>query len=117
MTRGPYNTKRKRAQAEEDDDSRAQAEKFRAYYDGLFSESKLPFVTAKRALAESAATLLVELGVLRERQRQGVIATEEVRVMPALASNVRRLIESMGVSKMPDDDGVDFNSDDDLPTE
>ena len=75
--------------------------------DKLMSESPIEGTATKLLLAESVAALRFELRVLLAKQKEGKIRAEEVRVIPGLASNIRRTLERLGTTN-PVEEDFDF---------
>lgn len=73
----------------------------------LMSESPIEGEMTKLCLAESAAALRFELRFLLAKQKEGKIRAEEVRVIPGLASNLRRILERLGTTQ-PVEEDFDF---------
>ena len=60
------------------------------------------------ALSESAATLLVHQRLVIERSARGEVSGEVLRTLPSVASNIRRICESLGSVVPAADDEPDF---------
>src|SRR3990167_1150075 len=59
------------------------------------AQSPLALESAKEALADSLATLRVHQQLLREQEAVGDLGAEESRTLPAVASAIRRICESL----------------------
>ena len=70
----------------------------------LADESKIDGRATRLVLAETIAAMRFELQLLMGKQRKEELRAEEVRALPALASNMRRLLESLGNTEKADDD-------------
>ena len=67
----------------------------------LIAESPIEGEATKLLLAESAAACRFELRViLAKQQRDGKLLGDEVRVIPGLTSNMRRLLERLGTTTL-----------------
>lgn len=106
MTRGPYNTKRKSATPDEDGGLSSDAN-FVEFRDWAIGESPIKSQAAKLAMAEALAALRVEQRILIQKLGRGTITAEELRQITGVASNIRRLCESLGIVEH-NEEGVDF---------
>ena len=70
----------------------------------LAEESKIEGRATRLVLAETIAAMRFELQLLMGKQRKEELRAEEVRALPALASNMRRLLESLGNTEKEEDD-------------
>ena len=67
----------------------------------LIAESPIEGEATKLLLAESAAACRFELRViLAKQQRDGKLLGDEIRVIPGLTSNMRRLLERLGTTTL-----------------
>ena len=73
----------------------------------LFTESRIDNAATKMALCEAVAALRFELKILLKRQAENEISIAEVRSIPAIASNMRRLLEQLGTAT-PSEETFDF---------
>lgn len=69
------------------------------------AESPVVSPAGKQAMAEQLATLVVLQRELARRLALGALTAEEVRTIPGVASNARRIAESLGVVIQDDDEG------------
>ena len=87
----------------------AQPSEVKALATRLAKESPLKNKEAKRALAESAASLIVHQRQLMSRNlTERGLPAEEARTIPAVASGLRRALEALGVLAPAEEDAVDF---------
>lgn len=73
----------------------------------LFTESRINNEATKMTLCEAVAALRFELKILLKRQAANEISIDEVRSIPAIASNMRRLLEQLGTAT-PTEEEIDF---------
>ena len=67
----------------------------------LIQESPIEGEATKLLLAESAAACRFELRIILEKQqRDGRLLGDEIRVIPGLASNMRRILERLGTTEL-----------------
>ncbi|MEK0431102.1 MAG: hypothetical protein RL139_906 [Gemmatimonadota bacterium] len=71
---------------------------------GLVKDSPLESAHAKALLAQAAGLLSAQLRDLEHRLATGTISAEEQRAIPAVASNLRRMCESLKVTVEADED-------------
>ena len=72
--------------------------------DALIAESPIKKAQTARVLAECVASMRLQLQQMRPRQEADDLKGDEVRALPALASNMRRLLESLGTTRHGDED-------------
>jgi len=65
----------------------------------LSQQAQLESEAAVETLARAATTVDLQLRDLRLRIEQGTIGSDEVRAVPSLASNLRRICEALGVTQ------------------
>ena len=61
----------------------------------LVAESPIKGETSALLLAEAVTELRFQLQELSQKRREGTIKVDEARTLPALASNMRRLLEEL----------------------
>ena len=73
----------------------------------LIEESPIEGEATKLLLAESAAACRFELRIiLAKHQRDGKLLGDEIRVIPGLTSNMRRLLERLGTTVLVEEDPI-----------
>ena len=72
--------------------------------EALVKESPIGKEHTARTLAECIASMRMQLRNMRPRQEADILTGDEVRALPALASNMRRLLESLGSTRHEEDD-------------
>ena len=107
MARGSYNTIRK---SSEPDEKRALS--VNATWDDLrdkiIEESPLKSEAAKLAAADSAATLYIQQGHLRNKLAGGTITADELRQIPAVANQINKVLATLGIIELYEED-LDFS--------
>ena len=73
----------------------------------LMEESPLENTGAKLLLAETVAAMRFELRAIIAKQKVENLRVDEVRSIPALASNIRRNLETLGTTKLQEEE-LDF---------
>ena len=68
----------------------------------LVSESPIKGETSALILAETVTELRFQLQELGQKRREGTIKVDEARTLPALASNMRRLLEELKTTTADD---------------
>lgn len=63
---------------------------------------------AKRALCDTLAALHQHLRIMCDRRDRGIATTDETRTFPAVASGIRRLSESLGLTGPTEQDPEDL---------
>ena len=101
--RGPYNTKRKTSAP---DENRALAvdATWDDLRDKILEESPLKSVAAKRAAADSAATLFIQQQHLKNKLSGGTITADEMRQIPAVANQLNKILATLGIIEFQEDD-------------
>tara|TARA_B100001123_G_C14348000_1_gene645826 strand:+ start:90 stop:419 length:330 start_codon:yes stop_codon:yes gene_type:complete len=106
VARGPYNTSRKSAEPDHD-----RALKVNATFDDLrnkiLEESPLKSEAAKLAAADSAATLYIQQGHLKNKLSNGTITADELRQIPAVANQINKILATLGIIELHEED-LDF---------
>ena len=72
-------------------------------FDRLKTESRVKNETAKEALAMTAVALMEEIGRLRTLAKSSKITADEARAFPAVASNLRRTLDALGLLGLEED--------------
>ena len=95
MIRGPYETKRKKAKT---DTVNALAklpyqEFVTRFYNGMTVKDE----SARLTLAETAATLRIEIKLLLQKQAKDTAGSEDVRALPAITRELRKTLEAGGM--------------------
>lgn len=72
--------------------------------EALVEESPIQKEQTARMLAECIASMRMQLKQMRPRQEADILTGDEVRALPALASNMRRLLESLGTTRHEDEE-------------
>jgi hypothetical protein len=70
----------------------------------LEKSSPLKDVHAKRVLCEALATLRVTMRDLLLKQASRTASVDEVRIIPSVASNIRRIVESLELTGVEEPD-------------
>ena len=68
----------------------------------LVSESPIKGETSALILAEAVAELRFQLRELSQKREEGTLKSDEIRTLPALASNMRRLLEELKTTTADD---------------
>lgn len=71
-------------------------------------ESPIESPAARAALAESAAILIAHQRILFSREALGTLGAEESRTLPSIASNVRRILDTLKLTGEPPEEFEDF---------
>lgn len=73
----------------------------------MLADSPLKSAATATFLGAQLDTLLRQTRALRKKQRRGPLRADEARTIPALASNAKRLCDTLGttVQTDPDEDG------------
>ena len=102
--------RRRRQFAEKTDERREEAdqawEKLKESAAEFVDQSPLRSEAAKAALAETLAGLLAHQRTLMDRQFMGTITAEESRTLPAVASNIKRVTDALGLTQINEDDDI-----------
>lgn len=72
------------------------------------ADSPIESMAAKNALSESAAILLAHQRILFAREALGTLGAEESRTLPSIASNVRRILDTLKLTDPPEEELEDF---------
>jgi len=75
----------------------------------LFNASSLVNEDIKRTLAETYATLLLQIEDLRERIIRGVISVDEARTLPPLINHLRKTAADLRLLKSGEEMGLSLN--------
>tara|TARA_Y100001938_G_scaffold101247_1_gene138348 strand:- start:3199 stop:3525 length:327 start_codon:yes stop_codon:yes gene_type:complete len=106
MARTKKTTRRKRIDLEATPAQiAATVEKLAAQFE---KDSPIESVAAKSALAESAAILISHQRILFAREALGTLGAEESRTLPSIASNVRRILDTLKLTEEPPEQLEDF---------
>ncbi len=73
-------------------------------------ESPIESRAAKAALAESVAILISHQRILFAREALGTLGAEESRTLPSIASNVRRILDTLKLTEEPPEKLEDFTA-------
>ena len=73
-------------------------------------ESPIESRAAAAALAESAAILISHQRILFAREALGKLGAEESRTLPSIASNVRRILDTLKLTEEPPEQLEDFTT-------
>ena len=84
-------------------DTRSPLEVYNDTAKTLAEESPMEKIEARRVLSESVAVLRVQLMGLLQKQADGTITSDETRAIPAVASNIRRNLDALGVTDLIDE--------------
>lgn len=107
MVRGPYNTIRK-SSAPDKERALSVTATFDELRDRILAESPLKSAAAKLAAADSAATLFVQQGHLRNKLSDGTITADELRQIPAVANQINKVLSTLGIVEVYEED-LDFS--------
>lgn len=75
--------------------------------EAVISDSQLRSRAVSQVLAETLDAAREQLSTLRDKQRRGVLRVDEARTIPALMSNMKRIVDTMGVTIKIDPDETD----------
>lgn len=73
-------------------------------------DSPIESDAARFALAESAAILISHQRILFAREALGTLGAEESRTLPSIASNVRRILDTLKLTEEPPEQIEDFSA-------
>jgi len=107
VVRGPYNTIRK-SSAPDEERALSVTATFDELRDRILAESPLKSAAAKLAAADSAATLFVQQGHLRNKLSDGTITADELRQIPAVANQINKVLSTLGIVEVYEED-LDFS--------
>jgi hypothetical protein len=107
VVRGPYNTIRK-SSAPDKERALSVTATFDELRDRILAESPLKSAAAKLAAADSAATLFVQQGHLRNKLSDGTITADELRQIPAVANQINKVLSTLGIVEVYEED-LDFS--------
>ena len=77
-------------------------------YDRLVEQSPMKSAAAKETIALSVLAIVEQIARLRALARQGDLTGDEARSVPALASNLRRQLDTLGVLDMAQEEEDGF---------
>ena len=101
--RGPYSTKRKLSTPDESRGLSVDAT-YEEFRDRALEESPIKSEAAKLAMCEALSVLRIEQGILIHKLGRDTITAEELRQIPGVASNIRRICESLGIVEHTEDE-------------
>lgn len=80
-----------------------------ALVERLFAASPLVNADIRRTLAETYATLLMQIGDLRHRIMTGVISVDEARTIPPLINHLRKTAADLKLLQSAEELGLSLN--------